>query len=295
MDNTIASTDLETPYAQADDDVISHDSLSMTIASSRAEGISATVSGCLGRAAQNNKIVLSISLVLFATITSAQVAGALIAGSTALLADCASMGLDTLSYAGNLLAECFPQEDARVQQRNYLITAGVSYAALIGISVYFLVSGIQTLMASGGDDEEVNPYIVFGFAVAGILFDIISLVPYCYRMRQTHDDASVENLKSACSHVSADLLRSISTFIESILLWTTDLEEDKVDATVTIIVTATIVIGVSHPVVTWGISLREYFSEKPAESHEMGSPSVPLVDNIKQVQGSEEAVVECVE
>eukprot|EP00754_Rhynchopus_humris_P012996 Rhum_TRINITY_DN14311_c9_g1::Rhum_TRINITY_DN14311_c9_g1_i1::g.83412::m.83412/K16264/czcD, zitB; cobalt-zinc-cadmium efflux system protein len=245
-------------YQATDDDVLATRRLSIVEEpSARSEGVLATVACCCGKRMTKSSAVLLLSLCLFATITSAQVVGALIAHSQALLADCASMGLDTISYAGNLAAECFPQPDPRKQQRNYLVSAGLSYAALVGICLYFLVGGINTLISTDPDEEDVNPYIVFGFAVCGILFDVISIVPYCLHMKTAGESERV-NLKSALSHVSADLLRSCATFVESILLWTTSLDGEKVDAAVTMIVTVTILLGIVHPLAHWTTEFLAY-------------------------------------
>ena len=242
--------------------------------SSRGEVRASCVSRIVHKVTNNKKVALSMSLVLFATITSAQVVGALIAGSTALLADCASMGVDTISYAVNLIAECFPQPDKLKQQRNFLVTAGASYIALVGISIYFCVGAIEALVANEDDEEDPDANIIFAFAVTGILFDVISLVPYFFQLKGS-EDASSQNLKSACTHVGADLLRSISTCIEGILLWTTSINGERLDAIVTLIVTATILIGVMHPIVMWFINLKQYLEDK--EKHANGENDVESI------------------
>ena len=62
------------------------------------------------RLSGNTKSLLMM-FVLFTLITAAQWVGGVMAHSLALQADCASMGVDALSYVGNMLAEC--QTDRR--------------------------------------------------------------------------------------------------------------------------------------------------------------------------------------
>ena len=236
---------------------------------------------------------LMLSMVLFGTITSAQIVGALIAKSMALLADCASMGLDTISYGVNLVAACHPEPDERKRIRNNLISSGVSYLALIGISLYFLVGGIQALTSSEEDDENVNAYIVLGFAIGGIVFDIASLIPYCLN-RKGNENSEKANLLSAFSHVSADLLRSLTTLIEGIVILSSDINEQKADAVATLVVTSTIVLGMVAPLYQWYKTLRNY--RDPAHNIQSDllerinsqDPEIELDENIKSPLGVEE-------
>eukprot|EP00301_Raphidiophrys_heterophryoidea_P010719 c1596_g1_i1.p1 GENE.c1596_g1_i1~~c1596_g1_i1.p1 ORF type:complete len:124 (-),score=32.51 c1596_g1_i1:407-730(-) len=69
---------------------------------------------CCGCNCSKNVRALIAPLVLFSLITVAQTAGAMIAHSLALLADCMSMFLDSLTYAGNLFAEVYVHRDERV-------------------------------------------------------------------------------------------------------------------------------------------------------------------------------------
>ena len=52
--------------------------------------------------------VLLLAIGAFGTITISQTVAAVVANSLALLGDCASMGVDTLTYCGNLYAEVVP-------------------------------------------------------------------------------------------------------------------------------------------------------------------------------------------
>jgi hypothetical protein len=155
-----------------------------------------------------------------------QTAGALLAHSLALLSDCVSMFLDTLTYAGNLFAEMRPAQNLRKsvflnlffylkfilfinccksktpffklinsriffylfcfdfsifhnnarktfltqnvcdfaldrRERDHLIASGISFLALLGITVSFFIEGLQlATQPDDEDDDDVNPYIV---------------------------------------------------------------------------------------------------------------------------------------
>eukprot|EP01061_Rhynchopus_euleeides_P034393 TRINITY_DN5819_c0_g1_i1.p1 TRINITY_DN5819_c0_g1~~TRINITY_DN5819_c0_g1_i1.p1 ORF type:complete len:312 (+),score=128.91 TRINITY_DN5819_c0_g1_i1:188-1123(+) len=243
-------------------------------------GEDSRICGCFW---SRNSKTFFLSLVMTTTITAAQVAGALAAGSMALLADCASMAVDAMTYAFNLVAECKQEENEQRQRRNQLIASGISFFALIAISILFLVQGITDIQNhdwdnndnstsdSGSDNGDVNPYIVFGFAVAGIVFDLVSLTPYimygCPCIKKEGDDdvkaenSDVSNLCSAFMHISADLLRSFTTFTESILIWAYGINGDAADAYATVIVLATIILGLVKPVYDWVLDLRDYREE----------------------------------
>ena len=241
-------------------------------------GGDARVCGCLWTASSKT---FFLSLVMCSTITSAQVAGAIIASSMALLADCASMAVDAVTYSFNLVAECRHEEDVRKVRRNQLVASGLSFGALIGISAIFLFFGIKTLNARDWEGphakDDVNPYIVFAFAVAGILFDLISLSPYVYygcpcvksKEPTSHSDTSVAtNLCSAFMHTSADMLRSLTTFTESILIWAYGINGNEADAYATVIVLTTIIIGLVKPMYDWVEDLRDYRAEFAEEDDE---------------------------
>ena len=135
---------------------------------------------CCGAELSGNSITLITAAFLFALITGVQYVFALIANSLALQADCLSMGVDALTYLGNLAVECMPDDDEKnmcSKKGVELAMAGVSYFVLIGFTISFMVEAYETLYPSGDDggDDDVNGYIVLGFACAGLLFDGASL------------------------------------------------------------------------------------------------------------------------
>jgi len=232
---------------------------------------------CCGCFWTRNAKTFFLAFVMFTTITSAQVVGALIANSNALLEDCASMALDAVTYLFNIAGECRPEPNNRKRQRNQLISSGLSFGALLGITVYFLQDAIQTLASGDFSGDDVNAYVVFGFAVAGLLFDLICLAPYiyygcpCFKKAGDDDedvdaDAEKMNLCSALMHVSADLMRSTTTFTESILIWAFGIDGDKCDVYATVIVSATILVGMMKPLYDWSRDLCDFCSAAEEEA-----------------------------
>lgn len=243
--------------------------------------LGADTTSCCGCFWTRNAKTFFLSFVLFTTITSAQVAGALISHSNALLEDCASMALDAITYLINIVAECRPEPDLRKKQRNQLISSGLSFGFLLAVTAYFLQDAIQTLISGDFSGDDVNAYIVFGFAVGGLVFDLICLAPYvlygCPCIKKADDDeedvdagAEKMNLCSALMHVSADLMRSTTTFAESILIWAFGIDGDKCDVYATIIVSATILLGMMKPLYDWTQDLAEFCRSADEKEEEKG-------------------------
>ena len=141
-----------------------------------------------------NEWVLTITLSLFSTITMAQFVAALHANSLALLADCVSMFIDTLSYVANLVAECLSARSPRCQKHINTIelaTSGISIFVLVSLTLWVLVEAMGTAITTEGADldgdgvnvgarvgDTVDSTIVLVFAIIGIIFDLISFFAF---------------------------------------------------------------------------------------------------------------------
>jgi Co/Zn/Cd efflux system component len=275
---------------------------------------------CFGGKLTANSKVLLVSMAFFSTITVAQAFAALAANSNALLVDCVSMGLDAASYGCNVISEAWPSPDKRVQERNQLITAGISFALLIAFTLSFMLEALDTIQNESGDDdsccdfggdarteeeschvahsacenitkafrddftsnenlcldtlsedgankcvwEGVNPYIVFAFALFGLLFDLGSLMAFkkwgsSFSVLVGGEDSEALNMSSALMHVLSDCLRSTTTLIESILIFFNPSTPSYIfDGWATLIVTASILLGALNAVYKWVIQLREW-------------------------------------
>ena len=136
-----------------------------------------------------NEWVLCITLVLFSSITAAQFIAALHANSLALIADCVSMLIDTLSYVANIVAECLSARSPRCRPHIdtiQLAAAGSSIIVLIFLTTYVLVTAIRRTfrwddpvdMDGDGGGDNVDSTIVLVFAIIGIVFDLLSFFAF---------------------------------------------------------------------------------------------------------------------
>merc|ERR1719447_49979 len=190
-------------------------------------------------------------MLLFAFNTAVQFGAALISNSLALLGDCGSMGVDTLSYAANLYAECVESEN---QRRNQLIATLFSIFFLLGVTGFVIYSSIDILICDQLGDDDINPYIVFAFALENMFVDCIGLCALWRGKKEKSTTASDLNLDSAGMHVISDLMRSITTFIESILIWFYNYGNGT-DAVAALIVSALILLPCAQMIRQW---LRGY-------------------------------------
>eukprot|EP00310_Coccolithus_braarudii_P005772 CAMPEP_0183378420 /NCGR_PEP_ID=MMETSP0164_2-20130417/124905_1 /TAXON_ID=221442 /ORGANISM="Coccolithus pelagicus ssp braarudi, Strain PLY182g" /LENGTH=265 /DNA_ID=CAMNT_0025555979 /DNA_START=569 /DNA_END=1366 /DNA_ORIENTATION=- len=92
------------------------------------------------------------------------------------------MAVDALSYVGNLVAECRTDLDASSRALLELSMSAASLLLLAAFTGYFMVEGAKNAgllgQAPGEDEEEVDAFIVLGFAALGIVFDVLSLIAY---------------------------------------------------------------------------------------------------------------------
>jgi len=263
---------------------------------------------------------LLVMILLFLAITAAQYVAGVAAHSLSLQADCLSMLIDAISYCGNLVAECV--QAPVLKERLQLGMSGGSIVLLAVFTSLFLKQGIENLAGGAhhgeGPDDAVNPYIVLGFAIAGLLFDAISLLVY-YRCGHkedavSEDDAASEdgaedelggevaagpgaaggqaaavlalqhsrhagagsagrdpdvlpmapktsklNMLSALGHVLSDLARSLTTFVEGIVLFKYPLLDSVyVDGLSAVIVCSLIMLGTLAATIAWVRAFRRY-------------------------------------
>eukprot|EP01050_Picozoa_sp_SAG11_P001116 SAG11_NODE_46_length_20454_cov_11.499386_9_plen_485_part_00 len=152
----------------------------------------------------NNAKILLVAIGAFGAITIAQLIGALVSNSLALLGDCASMGVDTATYVGNLVAECSVEADADIQERNQMAASFVSLTVLCAITLTVIfdalarihqpvelavslgpggiynISAVDAAAMEEAEEAEVDPYIVCGFALAGLLLDCSTFAAFRY-------------------------------------------------------------------------------------------------------------------
>eukprot|EP00467_Chlorarachnion_reptans_P015835 CAMPEP_0114509232 /NCGR_PEP_ID=MMETSP0109-20121206/13086_1 /TAXON_ID=29199 /ORGANISM="Chlorarachnion reptans, Strain CCCM449" /LENGTH=377 /DNA_ID=CAMNT_0001688343 /DNA_START=212 /DNA_END=1345 /DNA_ORIENTATION=- len=136
------------------------------------DGVCCYWCGCAPRCSGNIKTLCTV-IILFSTISIAQLLGSFIANSLALLGDSISMGIDTLTFMGNLYGEC---SVSRHRVTIQLVASGISLLALFLATISVIIEAVDRLMYS--DKYIVDPYIVLGFSFVGLCFDVICFVAY---------------------------------------------------------------------------------------------------------------------
>lgn len=226
---------------------------------------------------------------MFAIISIGQYFAADYANSQALKADVVSMGMDAVSYFGNILGESsdIPAQKIILQ----LFFSMVSLVLLVYFNTDVLIESIGILQGEEDDEGEeetaVEGKIVIIFAGLGLVFDAVCLYAYWHYAKI---DSEIEyqemlklaeaegkdlsqakaqikkpeiNMMSALLHVSADLFRSTSTFILGILLVANALADDqqaKGDSILAIIIGVTIYLAAIYALYEWYVAAREWWA-----------------------------------
>eukprot|EP00930_Biecheleria_cincta_P025552 TRINITY_DN1817_c0_g3_i1.p1 TRINITY_DN1817_c0_g3~~TRINITY_DN1817_c0_g3_i1.p1 ORF type:complete len:338 (-),score=77.17 TRINITY_DN1817_c0_g3_i1:280-1272(-) len=210
----------------------------MQMASEMSEASTQSSGGAVrGPACQGNMGVLALTASLFSLITVVQVFAALAASSRVLLMDSVSMGVDASTYFANIFVET--QSGKRYHRHAEIVVSAVSIAILIYFTIVLLVESLESLWAK--EAEDVNPYIVLSFAIWGILFDVASIAYFVRNSKQTEGGTDM-NMWTAFMHVSADLLRSCTTLVASLLMLG-GFDGGAMDAWASIFVAVTILVG----------------------------------------------------
>jgi len=247
----------------------------------------------------NNVKSLFVMMVLFAVITLAQYFAAVAANSWSLKADCISMGVDALSYFGNIIGESARIPEQRIVTQ--LLFSFISLALLVGFNTQIVIEVAQTIWPEPGEEaeaEDVVAWIVILFAGFGLLFDAISLWSFWYHAKKDAQlefeaqktkavedgktTAAVEkpevNMLTALLHVGADLLRSTTTFVEGIILLVLPADparSELIDAIAGLIICLSVYVGSAYALYEWFFETKKWFLSlgKPA-----ATPEVKKVD-----------------
>ena len=165
---------------------------------------------------------------------------------------------------------------------------------------------------AGEGVEEVGPYIVFAFAVAGLVLDCTTFAAFHVWGRSPQrsvgspsrssgngpgkagrDDLSDEeeeeeeegslgsanssqlNMCSAFLHVLADCLRSATTLCEAILIGVYDFDSERTDAIASLVVSATILVGCAVAAVLWVRSAVRFCRADGGDGGAAAEPQAP--------------------
>ncbi|WP_309066990.1 cation diffusion facilitator family transporter [Microbacterium sp.] len=162
--------------------------------------------------------LLTISLVLTATVMLVQVVGAVLSGSIALLADAAHMLTDSSALVIALLASIVaarPADDRRTfgYQRAEVFGALINAVVLIALTAIVAVQGISRLLDPG--EVEVAGTLMLVVAVVGMLANGFSMWLLSAAQKNSI------NVRGAYLEVMGDLIGSLFVIAAAIVIMTT--------------------------------------------------------------------------
>lgn len=159
--------------------------------------------------------LLTISLCLTATVMLVQVAGALLTGSLALLADAAHMFTDASALVIALIASAVaarPADDRRTfgYQRAEVLGALVNAIILIVLSVTVGIEGIRRLLEPA--DTEVAGPLMLVVAIVGLIANAIAMW-----LLSSAQKTNI-NVRGAYLEVLGDLIGSAAVIVAAIVI-----------------------------------------------------------------------------
>jgi cobalt-zinc-cadmium efflux system protein len=156
---------------------------------------------------------VQIALVLTGTFMLVEVAGGIISGSLALLADAGHMLTDTMALA--LAAVAFrvsarPADSRRSYgyQRFQILAAFVNGLSLLGIVGWILLEAVQRFLSP----VNVMGTTMLLVAVAGLLVNLVSFLVL------HGGDRENLNIQGAATHVAGDLLGSVAAIVAAVVI-----------------------------------------------------------------------------
>lgn len=166
--------------------------------------------------AASSRTRLGIVLALTGAVAVAEIIGALVTGSLALLADAAHMVVDVSGLAMAFVAVGLAGRPATARRtwglrRVEVLAAGAQATLLAAVGVYGLVEGIRRLAAP----PEVPGGLLLVFGALGLAANIAGLL-----ILRSHRQDGL-NLRAAFLEVAADTLGSLAVIVAAAVLWTT--------------------------------------------------------------------------
>ena len=177
---------------------------------------------------------LAVAFGITATVLVAEVVGAFLTGSLALLADAAHLLTDTFGLFLALVAARLALRPPSPQRtwgyrRAEVLAAGGQSAILLAVGVYALVEGIQRLV----DPPDVSPRGLLVFGVIGLVGNLVA-------MAVLHSGRTANlNMRAAFLEVVNDAVGSVAVIVSGLVIaatgWT------RTDAVAGILIVALIV------------------------------------------------------
>lgn len=163
-----------------------------------------------------NTRALTMALALTGGFMIAEVAGAVLTGSLALLSDAAHMFTDTMGLVIALVAIKIG-EKAADSRRTYgyrrieILAAAYNAIVLIGVGIYILYEGYQRFY----QPVEVQSKTMIGIAIAGLIVNFIAA-----QLLRSGKETSL-NVKGAYLEVWADMLGSVGVILAGLGIYLT--------------------------------------------------------------------------
>jgi cation diffusion facilitator family transporter len=156
---------------------------------------------------------LAVVLALTVLVLAAEVVGAVLSGSLALLADAGHMATDALGIGLALGAVSLAQRPARGRrtfgwQRAEILAAVANGLLLLGVAIYVLVEAIRRI----GDPPEIDSGLMIGFAAGGLVVNLIGLA-LLHRGRERS-----LNVRGAYLEVLGDALGSAAVVVAGLVI-----------------------------------------------------------------------------
>ncbi|MCV2491583.1 cation diffusion facilitator family transporter [Geodermatophilus sp. YIM 151500] len=169
-----------------------------------------------GTAAAGRRGRLVVVLVLTVTVLAAEVVGALLSGSLALLADAGHMATDALGIGLALGAVTLAQRPTSSRrtfglQRVEILAAVANGLLLLGVSGYVVVEAVRRI----GDPPEIDSGLMLGFAAVGLAANLVGLLLLRAGRRESL------NVRGAYLEVLGDALGSLAVIAAAVVIATT--------------------------------------------------------------------------
>ncbi|MGZ4506108.1 MAG: cation diffusion facilitator family transporter [Blastococcus sp.] len=159
---------------------------------------------------------LGVVLALTVLVLAAEVVGAVLSGSLALLADAGHMATDAAGIALALGAVTLAQRPARGRrtfglQRIEILAAVVNGLLLVAVAVYVLIEAVRRI----GHPPDISSGLMLAVALAGLVVNLGSLA-VLHRGR-----GESLNVRGAYLEVLGDALGSVAVIVAAVLIATT--------------------------------------------------------------------------
>lgn len=137
-----------------------------------------------------------------------------------------------------------------------------SVCALVGVTIYITSEAVDVIM-SGDDDDDVDVYFLYGFAIGNFLVDVASSGLFYMKGKEAllvqahafsidgqdpgtmiHKQKANLNMVSALTHVGGDTLRTLSVFIAAVVATATTVSSGLCDAWAAVAVSVTIIVAI---------------------------------------------------